>query len=1210
MTTFAPRRLAAPFLMALLVVCVACIGGRAPTVPPRGTLAIGSGEGEDLEKGPLRVVFGSPSGKIGSSAEVTLVFSRPMRAMDLAGEEAKSPATIEPAIPGRWQWVGTRALSFVPQRPDGSGSAELAHATDYVVRVPEGTKALDGTPLEKAYELRFRTAPPGVFDVSPSEGQDGLPLDVPFDVRLNQSVDKKAFEAATRATLAGKPVRVRVEQPDPQNLKHYVVHPEGKWAKNSEIALEIAAGLRGTEGPLPMPAAFRRTARTYGPLTVESVACDEDSPDQRCNVTGGVRVELSNAVKVSTLKKAVRFEPQVALRWPSWLDDQESVRYLSLDARFAPGRSYTLRVDAGIVDEHGQALGQPFARAVAFGDIWPAAEVGISGTILEPASRKAIPVAFVNAKDLEVATVRLGEEDVTRLVLKSREGRLDFDDVAAKQGAKLQKVPSAPNNQRGQHLVRSEDVLGGAAGRGAFGIAVRYTPRPGRTVEPTEDVRVVQVTDLAMSAKLSKRGTTVWVTRLSTGAPVAGATVALRRPDEPKVFTSTTDATGFATIPSDVYRPVRDENDDAVIVVRSGEDWTYRSASNVVGLWSLGVSFDDRDDQPFGMMFTDRGIYRPGDTVELKGIIREEADVGTRTPTAGQKIVLAVQSPDGTEIAKLTPALSAHGTFSVRVPVPRVGRLGTYEIEARIAGSARGWADVTTTFEVAEYRPAEFEVKVESDRPSFVRGETARWIGRGDFLYGAPMARAAARTWITRSATYFVPPGAEELVVDDSAYRADLPEASPDGGTLENRAGKLDDAGKTSSTVKLEMPGQIGAERVTAEVEVTDLSRQSIASSTTAIVHPAEFYLGLERVPFFADPGKAIAAHVVAIAPSGTKLPGRQVKLELVRRTWVAAKREGGGSELRTISKPLDTVVQSCSATTGSAPAGCDLTPAEGGYHLLRATAKDGRGNPIAASDGFYVEGGGSYGWSDSDGPELKLERDRETYDVGQTARILVKSPFAEAQALITVERAGVTTKRVQKLVGPAPSITIPITEDLRPNAFVSVLLLKGRTKAAPAKSSQPDPGGPAFKLGYVELPIDPEGRRLTVEVKPNKTELRPGEEVTVDLQVKDRKGKPAATEIALYAVDEGVLSLIGYKTPDPIPVFGAGRPLRVSTLESRSSLAKIFDPVSGLGLDKGGDGGGGDVPGGTSARSDFRASATFQPSILTDDQGRAQAKF
>lgn len=1211
MGTRLPRRFnLAPIAVAFLVLGVACIGGQAPNVPPRGTLQIGSGDEGDPEKGPLRVVFGSPEGDIGSSAEVTLVFSRPMRALDLAGDEAKPPATIDPPIPGRWQWVGTRALSFVPERPGGGGSAELPHATEYAVQVPAGTRALDGTPLEAAYELRFRTARPAVVHAAPSAGTRGLDTDFTYELHLNQPVDRSVLERHVAVTAAGKAAKVSVEQPDPGNRRRFVVRPVTPWPKNAPIALTVTAGLKGVEGPLPMTTPFAGTVQTYGPLTVDRVSCDEDTPDQRCNITGGVQIELSNEVKVAHLKRALRFEPAVAVRWPTWLEEQGTTRYLSLDAKFAPGRSYTLRIDGGVVDEHGQALGQPFARPIAFGDVWPAAEIGVSGSILEPSARKAIPVAHVNATDLHVATARLDEDAVVAMVGKSRSDRLLFGDVERLSGARVQKLPTGTRNVRSQHVVRTDEVLGGAAARGPMAIALRYDARPGRDVEPTEEVRIVQVTDLAVSAKLSRRGSLVWVTRLSTGAPVAGAAVSLRRAGQAAPFAATTDATGFATIPAAAYQPVSDGNEDTVLVVRSGDDWTYRPADQVLSPWQLGVPFDDSEDRPFGMVFTDRGIYRPGDTVELKGIVREEAPSGTTTPAAGRKVRLEVQSPDGSAVTSLEPVLTAFGTFSAKVVVPRSGRLGTYEIEAKVDGSPRSWADLTSTFEVAEYRPAEFEVKVESDRPSYVRGDTARWIGRGDFLYGAPMAKAPARTWITRSETWFSPPGAEELTVDDRAYREDLDASSPDGARLESNDSPLDPAGRTSTTVKLDMPGMTGPERVTADVEVTDLSRQAIASSTTAIVHPGDFYLGLQPASYFVDAGKPVPARVLAITPGGQKVPGKPVALELVRRTWVVAKREGGGGELGTVSKPVDTVVGRCATTTAAQLAGCDLTPVEGGYHLIRATTKDGRGNPIAASDGFYVSGGGAYGWEETDGWALPIERDDDEYAVGETARLLLKSPFAEAQALITVERAGVTTRRVQRVVGPAPRIDIPITDDMRPNAYVSVLLVRGRTKAAPATTDQPDVGAPSFRLGYVELPIDPDGRRLTVDVKPNKTELRPGEEVSVDLAVKDGKGQPVATEIALYAVDEGVLSLVGYKTPDPIPVFGASRPLRVSTVESREALARIFDPVRGLGLDKGAHGGGGGEEGGAGVRRDFRASATFQPAILTDAQGRAQARF
>lgn len=174
----------------------------------------------------------------------------------------------------------------------------------------------------------------------------------------------------------------------------------------------------------------------------------------------------------------------------------------------------------------------------------------------------------------------------------------------------------------------------------------------------------------------------------------------------------------------------------------------------------------------------------------------------------------------------------------------------------------------------------------------------------------------------------------------------------------------------------------------------------------------------------------------------------------------------------------------------------------------------------------------------------------------------------------------------------------------------MSVSLLKGRTavSAAEAKKSKADLGAPSYRIGYTELVINPEARRLKVDVKPSKKELHPGDEVDVDLLVTDRAGKATKADVAFYAVDEGVLMLTGYKTPDPLPVFAARRNLSVAPIESRDSLARILRLGRGPGEDKGDEGGGG--ADGPSAREDFRTTAFFQPSVITGADGKAHLRF
>ncbi len=472
------------------------------------------------------------------------------------------------------------------------------------------------------------------------------------------------------------------------------------------------------------------------------------------------------------------------------------------------------------------------------------------------------------------------------------------------------------------------------------------------------------------------------------------------------------------------------------------------------------------------------------------------------------------------------------------------------------------------------------------------------------------MANAAVRFDVQRSPTYFTPPGSDDFVTTSGAFFNDYDEESARSPSLKSENAKLDAKGQIKTEIGLEMPSQRGPELVSFDAEVTDVSRQSLSGSTSAIVHPASFYLGIKLLDdYFVDAPSKVTPEVVALSPKGRKLPGQHVKLELVRRKWTLARQDTGAERTHSVSKPVDTIVARCEVTTGQAPVPCGLQVKEGGYYLIRARSADSRKNPVEASQSFFGIGAGGAWWKDGDRQTLELALNKKQYKVGEAARVLIKSPYPEAEALVTVERAGIYRTERVKVKGPTPTVVVPITEDLRPNAFVSVHLIRGRTRAPPTQAGKPDVGAPQYRAGYAEIAIDPEARRLSVDVTPKKKELRPGDTAEVVVGVRDAAGKPKSAEVTLYAVDEGVLSLIGYKTPDPLPVFTASRPLQVATIESRESLGKLGLDLSGmLGLDKGQEGGGGGE--GHGARRDFRQSAYFNPTLLTDSSGKATARF
>src|SRR5450432_1039738 len=185
----------------LMMLGAACLeGAKNPVKSANGALAPGASEGTGKKgEGTFRVVFAGPQGEANEVSELSLVFSRPLRKLELAG--APTPAiSITPAIAGRWLWVGSHALHFVPETP------HLPGATAYVVTVPSELRALDGSTLGSAFHFDFTTPRPKLVDSEPSAGSRGLEPSTVFTLHFNQGIDPEKFHAQSKlsAVHAGK----------------------------------------------------------------------------------------------------------------------------------------------------------------------------------------------------------------------------------------------------------------------------------------------------------------------------------------------------------------------------------------------------------------------------------------------------------------------------------------------------------------------------------------------------------------------------------------------------------------------------------------------------------------------------------------------------------------------------------------------------------------------------------------------------------------------------------------------------------------------------------------------------------------------------------------------------------------------------------------------------------------------------------------------
>ncbi|WP_394824566.1 MG2 domain-containing protein [Pendulispora albinea] len=1272
----------------------ACLHGGPTSVTPNATLGPNEGGAGARAKAAFAVVFAGPRGTVSDRKQpaVTVLFNRTMREPD-APETSNVPAvriaTEEgAAVPGSWRWIGTHGLLFAPD-------AALPGATRFVVVVPAGTRAVDGSALATDYRFDFITERPRVKKSDPADLATDLRPQSTFRLEFNQPMApaevEKSVRLIVRASASDKGRTVAVKATHPSGAKNknpsdvVVLTPQEKLPLDSDIELKIDKGLRG-EGPLGTREARSLRMRTYGPIRLADVRCPKVNL-VRCQAHRDWTVILSNAVspeewrahlKVPGLpiRPITNAERDAASKRPPGPGREHLVR---ADPDY--GKRYHVVVTAGLRDVFGQKL----AKDIAF-DVDTEAPFTVAGKRFDPksvvtGSALATNVAEADPGDTGETGESVRAADEARLRAEAADPRpkrpmlsyaVDLGlrghvvEALAKQGIKGHKIPigalnvptygmsaskmreqdaiawltrgrggpgehefrwdwvrtDAAENVRSVRNIDLDALLGGPSARGAALVAVTVPGSP-------EGMRseLVTVTDLAVSAEMSRYGSTVWVTKLSTGQPVANATVAIQKRGKPELFSTKTDAQGLAFIPSESWNPVRDGaiDQESFVVVRAGDDWTYQRVQRGQASYRDGGDVDlAQRGEWAGIVYTDRGVYRPGEAAKLAGIFRQVDAAGIRIKP-DETVRLYVDDGEGERVFDGRVKLDAYGAFALDVPLPKTSHLGNARVVAQLG---RGNHDEGESFDaevlLAAYKASEFKVSVDADKKEYVRGDNARFDVAAEYLFGAPMGEAPSHQQVTRRMTTFTPPRSDGFVVNDESNVLDYTDTNPRAEDLSVKAADLDGDGRTTTSLKLDLPRMRSPENVTFEAEVQDLTNQTVAKSTTVLVHPASFYLGVKRPSKrFVAVGAPVRADLVAFDITGAHVPGAQAKVELVQRTWVGVTQDEEAQVPVQRSRVKDEVVGTCTVTTSAQVEGCSIAVGKPGFYILRARSKDARGNEVGSSTSFYAiddradEPAARVAWADPQSRKLKLEVDKPQYKAGDTARVLVRNPFKEAQALVSVERAGVLWKSVVPLKGPMPVVEVPIKAEYFPNAFISVHLVRGRASAPPERGA--DVGAPDFRIGTAPIEVDPDTHRLKATITTSKKEYRPGEEVDADVLVvgPDKRGAKAA--VTFYAVDEGVLMLTGYDTPDPLPAFARERKLAVFSLDSREDLARIVPLKNGervkilgyeypsTGDDKGGYGGGG---GEGAIRADFKTTAFFEAGKVTSAEGRAHYRF
>jgi alpha-2-macroglobulin len=1210
---------------------------------------------EEAAGGELQVLRYSPQGDVPLAPQVSVTFSQPMVAVTSQEEAAKTvPAQLAPQPAGRWRWLGTKTLIFDPDEQ------RLPMATDFNVTVPAGTRSAVGAATKTPLVWKFSTPPPKLVRQYP----EGIPArrDAIIFMEFDQRVRPEEVLGHIRVHGGATDLRVRLATDDEinadENLKSLAAAAvKGRWLalralngeggtsdalpSDSPVAVTVGAGTPSAEGPRVTAAAQEFSFRTFGALRVTEHQCGWQ---KTCTPSDQWRIEFSNPLDMQAFDQSqVKIEPEV----PGASVAVYGQTLIITGAK--RGRTnYRVTLDRALRDTFGQSLQSPYGLSFNVGPAPPALTGTSSFVVLEPAGAPALSVYSVNQPSLKVSLYAVGPEDFERYVayMKSVYGYYN--------PRQKQQLPAPPGT-----LVVSKTVQ--PAGRPDEMTETRIDLAPalheGRgnvfvVVEPPvrqrdrEILRTwVQVTSIGLDAFVDRDELLGWATSLADGHPLEGVELTLKG----SAARAQTGADGLARLPL----PPRSDASTGLLIARKGGETAFLPEradwwGNETGWVSRGGGEELR-----WYVFDDRKMYRPGEEVSVKGWIRRVGmGLGGDVSALGitpDYLFYILRDSRGNEITQARAQLNATGGFDMKLKLPPTMNLGQASLLLQAASAAPGSA-YTHQFQVQEFRRPEFEVGAQASEGPFFVGGHAQATVTASYYAGGGLPDSEVNWHVTATPSQFTPPNRGDYTFGKwtpwwETYNA---YARGDSGiNTQTFKGTTDAAGKHVLRIDFDSVNPPRPTSVTAQASVTDVNRQTWTATTTMLVHPAELYVGLKSQRLFVQQGEPLVVGSIVTDIDGKLVAGREVRMRAALLDWKQVKGEW---------QQVESKAEECTVKSSNGEVKCTFRPQQGGTYRVTARVLDDKERANESELTLWVAGGKQPPRRGVEQEKAELIPDRKEYRAGDTAEILVQTPFVPAEGVLTLRRSGIVRTERFRMTEPSYILKIPIEEGFTPNVYAQVDLVGASARANDrGETDEKLPKRPAYATGSLNLSVPPLARRLQVTATPREKAIEPGGETTVSVEVKDAAGKPVqGSELAVVVVDESVLALTGYKLEDPVAVFYAQRGSDVSDYHLRRDV-QLAEPGS-LAFAHGGGGGGRGVAdtatvmaGNASMsnanvsvararvpqaammerqlatlpyrveygeeqpqirlRENFNALAVFAPSLPTDAQGRAEVK-
>jgi alpha-2-macroglobulin len=1067
------------------------------------------------------------------------------RAMD--HDSVAAALHIEPALPVDLRWQ-ENTLILQPQSP-------LVQDTYYQFVIAGSATDLAGLRMAADYSWSYLAPSTLIYFGAPNDDDRLRPIEFYF----GYAIDIQSVEETIRFD---PPIDGAWRWDD--DKRQALFEPVAPLPQDTAVTLYFDDQLRTLTGELlaaPPPQRF------ITPSPIVRVVRSAENND----LTSGLSLTFDQPMDRASVEASFHISPTIEgeLVW-----DAETLVFKPAQGRLDEYTNYTVTVSPTVQSSAGEpVLYKPFIRTISTGQLTAPANFGwgANAQVVDAEGRRAVQFQLDTP---DHTLVRIGFH-LYRLTLEQFLDRYasGFRGVA---GWEQQPIFMGDTERVTSWSVETR-------GEPSGGAPVRETVIPADTlpglyileIEGGNDDKqlLLLLTRHVIMLKQVEGQIVAWVTDIN-GEPAADVAVNVYARDGVSLAEGRTDEAG-------VFRTAVEANPQPLIVVaQEGADITATGLSNE---WS------SRNDQWWGWwqpapatnhyaahIHTDRPIYRPGQTVFYKGILRHDEDALISLPDEGTPVTVRIRDARNNVVQTTELATNAYGTVYGQFELAEGAMLGDYGVEMTIGGEPHHQA-----FKVQDYRKPDYEVTVTTDAPYYFQGDEITIQVESRYFYGEPVPNASVtvRQYALSQRMWWEQTGDnQEYVWHD--FGATALEGRTD---TEGRFTFTQPASQDSAVQAVDWQSSLRQGIRGIEVTVDDGSRQTVSGFTVVKVYDAAEKLSMDVGGYVKAPGQPFTVQIEAASVEDEPIADRPLRLA-IRQTW---------------APNTDTAAtQTLAVVTGAdGRASMPVTLAEPGYYELTLRGKDRLDHDISYQSWLFVYDENQPSWFFQSDINLRIGADRATYTPGETARLVIESTL-RGPALLTFERGTTRRQQVVNLTAPLTVVETPIQPDDAPNIFVTVNAWQPQdtTLGEQEWASKPDS---RLYHASVELQVPVTGKRLSVTITPDQTIYAPRDEATFTVQVRDEEGQPlpagTRAELSLALVDEAIFRLSDELSG---PIFDA-------FYQDRENLVRTYDGMALIRWFGGGGGGGGGAPIGN-PRSDFPDTAVWIPVIETDANGEA----